>query len=72
MTIAIKMVHQVIHGETRQEQVNALATLIMWFSAGAFVTSTLAQYVIPHHSGTPADIIGGVLVAGAAAMFKAT
>jgi len=72
MTIAIRMLGQVIHGETRQERVNAAATLVMWFSAGAFVTSTVTQYLIPHHAGTPADLIGGVAVVALAVIFKAT
>jgi len=72
MTIAFQMLHQAVHGNTRQERVNAISTLVMWFSAGAFVTSTLAQYMLPHHSGTSTDLIGGALVAGIAAIFKAS
>ncbi len=53
MTIVLEMLRQIIHRETSQERVNAAATLVMWFSAGAFVTSTLTQQLIPHHSGTP-------------------
>jgi hypothetical protein len=71
MAIALQMIDQVLHGKTPQIRVNAAATIVMWFSAGAFITSTLGQYVIPQHTGTPADLIGGIALVTAAVFFKA-
>lgn len=73
MPIAWNMVTQVFHRESgRHSRVEAGAHLIMWFAAGAFITSTVA----PFFGGPPepsqlVDAAGGAGAALTAILCKA-
>jgi hypothetical protein len=71
MGIAIRMASQVFQARTRPDRVSAAATLIMWFAAGAFVTSTLTLYTPLLSHGLVTDVVGGIVTAAAVLLFKA-
>ena len=62
MAILPEMVLQTIHG-TREERISAAVALVMWFAAGAFVTSTFVDFVVPHLGNNLTSVAGGVLAA---------
>jgi hypothetical protein len=73
MSIVWEMLAQLFHRESgRHSRVEAAATLVMWFAAGAFVTSTVA----PVFGGPPepsqlVDAAGGLTAAVMAIICKA-
>ena len=72
MAIALGMIARIIHGESRSERVEAAATLVMWFAAGAFATSTIASiFATPHEPSQLVDIAGGMSAVVAVVLFKA-
>jgi hypothetical protein len=63
MSIASLLFTQIRHAPTRPALVRAVATAVMWFSAGAYVTSVLSA-ASPHVAdGMLLDVIGGAVTA---------
>lgn len=71
MTVAFGLIGQLFTAPTRKERVDAAAALVMWFSAGAFITSTLTSYLTYLPVGTTSDIVGGLLAVGVGTVLKA-
>jgi hypothetical protein len=72
MAIWLGMLTTVFRRSTRRHgRVEAFATFIMWFAAGAFVTSTIGPMLTSHEPGQLIDAAGGAAAAVAAIIFKA-
>lgn len=69
--ITVPLMHQLFTAPTWKERVNASATLIMWFAAGAFIASTVNSYIPQIPDGVTPDILGGLVGMGVGAIFKA-
>lgn len=70
MAIALKMARTVLHAsEPRHVRVEALATIVMWFAAGAFAFSTVASTFA--YEGQLIGVAGGALAALLAIICKA-
>jgi len=63
--------HVLKRSTRRQSRVETLATLVMWFAAGAFVTSTVAALFATHEPGQLIDLAGGSTAALGALVLKA-
>jgi len=70
MAIAFKMIRSALHETERHKRVEALATLVMWFAAGAFATSTLASS-FTSYEGQLVGAAGGAIAAIVAIVYKA-
>lgn len=71
MAIAYGLVGQLIKSPTRKERVNAFAALVMWFAAGAFISSTLNVYITQIPDGLGPDLLGGLVGLGIGTFLKA-
>jgi hypothetical protein len=71
MAIALKMIQTIFHSSTtRHGRVEAVATIVMWFSAGAFAVSTIASS-FTSHEGQLVGVAGGAVAAVTALFLKA-
>ncbi len=67
MAIVRNMFKQILVGNA-EERITAITSLFMWFALGAFITSTITQYVIPALSNNATSAVVGIIVAVVAAV----
>lgn len=62
MAIVHTMIGQLARGD-REQRIQAAVTLVMWFAFGAFVTSTVTDYLVPALSYDAVSFAGGLVTA---------
>jgi hypothetical protein len=75
MAIAKHLIEELISAPRGSARISAAARLVMWFSVGAFTTSTVAYYLEVYTLASPhgnlIEILGGAVVVGLGVFLKA-
>lgn len=71
MALTPSLMVQIVTAPTGKEKATAVASLIMWFAMGAFITSIINSYIPSIPDGLGPDFVGGLVGLGVGAIFKA-
>ena len=71
MPVVFGLFKDLASAPSRRARLRSLANLVMWFAAGAYVTSTISGLIPFGPDGIAADLVGGAIATAVGASAKA-